>query len=68
VDRIRFGRVDEIQAEEDGNENEGSDPCVLQRISLPLLEECFGFPPFREGFLAISLILRLLNVSLGPIW
>ncbi len=65
VDRIRFGRVDGIQSEENCNEDERSDPGVLQRISLPLLEERFSFPSFRERFLAISLILRLLDVSLG---
>lgn len=36
---------------------------MLQRISLPLLKEGSGFPPFRKGLLAISFCLRLVCVS-----
>jgi hypothetical protein len=63
VYRIRFGRVDGEKGQEDQYQNEGGNPGVLQRVSLPLLEEGSGFPPFRKGLPAISFVLRLLTLS-----
>lgn len=53
VDGIRFGRVNCIEDEEYCNHHQRSDPGVLQRISFPLLEKCFRFPPFGKGLLAV---------------
>lgn len=63
VNGIRLVRIDREQSKEDSNQNQGRDPCVLQRISLPLLKEGLCFPPFRERFLAVSIVLRLLIFS-----
>ncbi len=60
---IRLSRVDREHGEEDSDENQGGDPSVLQGIPLPLLKESLCFPAFRERFLAISVVLRLLIVS-----
>jgi len=50
---IRLGRINRIEDEEYEEQYQWSDPCVLQRISSPLLEEGFRFPPFGKGFLAV---------------
>lgn len=60
---IRRRRVDGVEREDYSYEDERGDPSMLQRISFPLLEEASCLPPFREGLFAVSIILRLFNIS-----
>ena len=66
VYRIRLGGIYRKEEEENADENERGHPGMLQGVSLPLLKERLSLPPFREGFLAISLCLRLLFVNRFP--
>lgn len=60
---IRFGGIYRKEEEEDEDEDQRRHPSMLQGVPLPLLEERFSLPPFREGLLAVLVCLRLLVVN-----
>ena len=54
MERVLLAGVDEVQGEDDKDERQRVDPCVLQRHAFPLVEQTFGLLPFRprtSGFL-----------------
>lgn len=63
MERIRWGRVDSIEAQENDYESQRCNPGMFEGVSLVPLEQATRLPTFRERLLAVSLILCLLPVN-----
>ena len=59
VQNVGVRRVDGIGSEDGKYKDERNDPCVLHGIPPELLEEALSFPPLREWFPPVFLMLGL---------